>query len=168
MPHSLPYNPFRLSGADSAQLAQKKQELDKLSEQRRKFAEEFEKFDAFQHKKKESMEKLTGELFIHEMAAAGHQSEPTTPPERRLQNYSGGFPYSSSTLTSPPGYDNRTSRSGSTLTSPPSELAQTHHNHINNDMLPSKSVPNSRRGSNDRISAYNTDFGIASKRAPAA
>lgn len=140
-----------------------------MNEQRRKFAEEIEKFDAFQHKKKESMEKLTGELFIHEMAAAGHQSEPTTPPDRRIQNYSSaGFPYSSSTLTSPPIFDNRTSRSGSTLTSPPSELAQTHHNHINNDMLPSKSVPSSRRGSSDRMSAYNTDMGFASKRAPVA
>ena len=88
---------------------------------------------------------------------AGHQSEPTTPPEYRDQFpsvFSRNNRYSMSSLASPPGLNNRSSRSGSQLTSPPSEIAQTLHNHINSDTLPSKSVPGSRRGSSDRVSVY--------------
>ena len=103
---------------------------------------------------------------------AGHQSEPTTPPEYRDQVHNTVFPrnnrYSSSSLASPPGLNPRSSRSGSILTSPPSELAQTLHNHINNDTLPSKSVPGSRRGSNDKISAYSSEMSGTSQRATAA
>lgn len=123
-----------------------------------------------QAREKEHLDLLTQELLHHEMATA--QSEPTTPPEYRDQSYPSLFSrnnrYSSSSLTSPPGLNTRTSRSGSVLTSPPSELAQTHHNHINNDMLPSKSVPGSRRGSNDKISSYAVDISSMTKRAPAA
>lgn len=128
-----------------------------------------------QAREKEHLEMLTQELLHHEMATAGpagHQSEPTTPPEYRDQGYPSLFSrnnrYSSSSLTSPPGLNTRTSRSGSVLTSPPSEIGQTYHNHINNDMLPSKSVPGSRRGSNDKISSYATDVSTMSKRGPTA
>ena len=90
--------------------------------------------------------------------SAGYQSEPTTPPEYRDQGYPSVFGrsnrYSSSSLTSPPGLSVRSHRSGSQLTSPPSELASTLHNHGNSDTMPSKSVPGSRRGSNDRVTAY--------------
>ena len=106
--------------------------------------------------------------------SAGHQSEPTTPPEYREYAYpsSSVFArtnrYSSSSLASPPGLNNRSSRSGSVLTSPPpTELAQTLHNHISSDTLPSKSVPGSRRGSNDRVSAYLPELSSISQR-PAA
>ena len=85
----------------------------------------------------------------------GYQSEPTTPPEYRDQVFSSVFPsrpnrFSSSSLTSPPGLGVRSHRSGSQLTSPPSELRSTQYT----DGIPSKSVPGSRRGSNDRATAY--------------
>jgi hypothetical protein len=86
----------------------------------------------------------------------GHQSEPTTPPEYRDTN--SGFPsvfsrpnrYSTSSLTSvasPPGLYNRPGRSGSQLTSPPSGIMQSRH--VMDDKLPSKSVPGSRRNSDE-------------------
>ena len=105
--------------------------------------------------------------------SAGHQSEPTTPPEYREYAYpsSSVFArtnrYSTSSLASPPGLNNRSSRSGSVLTSQPTELAQTLHNHISSDTLPSKSVPGSRRGSNDKVSAYLPELSSISQR-PAA
>lgn len=89
----------------------------------------------------------------------GYQSEPTTPPEHRDQVFPSAFSartnrYSSSSLTSPPGFGNRSQRSGSQLTSPPTELTQSIYNSGNSEGMPSKSVPGSRRGSNDRVTAY--------------
>lgn len=87
-------------------------------------------------------------------SATGHQSEPTTPPEYRDTN--SGFPsvfsrpnrYSTSSLTSPPGLYNRPGRSGSQLTSPQSGILQSSRL-LMDDKLPSKSVPGSRRNSDE-------------------
>lgn len=88
----------------------------------------------------------------------GHQSEPTTPPEYRDSN--SGFPtmfsrpnrYSTSSLTSPPGLFNRPGRSGSQLASPPSGLVQqqqTNYGFGEPMLMPSRSVPGTRRNSDD-------------------
>jgi hypothetical protein len=82
----------------------------------------------------------------------GHQSEPTTPPEYR--ETSSGFPsifsrpnrYSTSSLTSPQGIFNRPARSGSLLTSP---LSGTLPSRFPFDDAPSRSVPSSRRNSDE-------------------
>jgi len=120
---------------------------------------------------KEELELLTQD-FQQAGLGPGHQSEPTTPPEYRDHVYPSSVfarsnRYSSSSITSPPGL-NRSSRSGSQLTSPPSELAQTLHNHINSDTLPSKSVPGSRRGSNEGVRAYVPETNGSSRRSAAA
>ena len=98
----------------------------------------------------------------------GHPSEPTPPPEYRDQVfpsiYSRRNRYSSSSLVSPPGLNNRLSRSGSQVTSPPNEPIQSQQGLNESDKLPSKSVPGSRRGSNDRVSSYMTDSGIFGQR----
>lgn len=85
----------------------------------------------------------------------GHQSEPTTPPEYR--ETSSGFPtvfsrpnrYSTSSITSPLAgfYNNRPSRSGSQLTSPQFGIQASRY--TMDDKLPSKSVPGSRRNSDE-------------------
>lgn len=88
-----------------------------------------------------------------EIRIAGHQSEPTTPPEYR--DNPTGFPsifsqpnrYSTSSLASPPGF-NRPARSGSQLTSPPSGLVQSQYG-FSNRPVPSRSDPNTRRNSDD-------------------
>lgn len=120
---------------------------------------------------KEALDRMT-EDFHQTGMGPGHQSEPTTPPEYRDHAYPASVfarsnRYSSSSITSPPGL-NRSSRSGSQLTSPPSELAQTLHNHINSDTLPSKSVPGSRRGSNEGVRAYIPETNGSSRRSAAA
>ncbi len=141
-----------------------------LREQRRRFEAELEIFNMQQAKEKQELDQMAQELHRVNLSA-GHQSEPTTPPEYRDHVYPSVFSrtnrYSSSSLTSPPGL-NRTSRSGSQLTSPPSELAQTLHNHISSDTLPSKSVPGSRRGSSDKIAGYVPDFSTTAQRGGAA
>jgi len=141
-----------------------------LREQRRRFDAELEIFNMQQAKEKQELDQMAQELHRVNLST-GHQSEPTTPPEYRDHGYPSVFSrtnrYSSSSLTSPPGL-NRTSRSGSQLTSPPSELAQTLHNHINSDTLPSKTVPGSRRGSSDRIAGYVPEISSTTQRGGAA
>ncbi|KAI9673311.1 MAG: hypothetical protein M1829_004077 [Trizodia sp. TS-e1964] len=104
-------------------LEKKRQEYEMLKEQRRRFAAEMKLIDLQQRR---------GEQEILEMAeslgrvnSAGHQSEPTTPPEYT----DSGFPtvlsrpnrYSTSSLISPPTFGARAARSASQITSPPSE-----------------------------------------------
>src|ERR1051326_7870806 len=91
---------------------------------------------------------------------SGHQSEPTTPPEYRENGYSNNnsnnntiYPrtnrFSSASLASPPGLaSNRQSRSCSQITSPPQATSQS-VSHI-----PSKSVPGSRRNSDEEEDSY--------------
>lgn len=82
----------------------------------------------------------------------GRQSEPTTPPEYREPP---GFPsmfsrpnrYSTSSLASPPGIFNRPARSGSQLASPQAGILQPRF--AFDDQLPSRSVPGSRRNSDE-------------------
>ncbi len=89
----------------------------------------------------------------HTVTAAGHQSEPSTPPEYR--ETSSGFPtvfsrpnrYSTSSLTSPPGLYTRPGRSGSQLTSPQSSIVPSRF--VMDDKMPSRSVPGSRRNSDE-------------------
>ena len=128
-------------------------------------------FNQQQAAEKEELDRMTKDLQQSSLNA-GHQSEPTTPPEYRDSSFGSTFGRSnrystSSIITSPPGL-NRSSRSGSQLTSPPSELAQTLQNHVNSDMLPSKSVPGSRRGSNEGIRAYVPETNGTSRRNAAA
>lgn len=128
-----------------------------LREQRRRFEVEFELFNLQQAREEEELDQMALDLQTTTLSS-GHQSEPTTPPEHRDHGFPSVFSrnnrYSASSLASPPGLNSRPGRSGSQITSPPTEIAQTLHNHINSDTLPSKSVPGSRRGSNDRVSVY--------------
>ncbi|KAI4206974.1 MAG: hypothetical protein LQ346_000806 [Caloplaca aetnensis] len=150
-------------------LEKKRMELELLQEQRKMFNKEMERLSLQTAREKQELDQMTQDLQRANLGA-GHQSEPTTPPEYRDQFpsvFSRNNRYSMSSLASPPGLNNRSSRSGSQLTSPPSEIAQTLHNHINSDTLPSKSVPGSRRGSNDRVSVYMPDPSTAGQRGPA-
>lgn len=148
-------------------MEKKRQEYELLAEKRKQHAALMVDFQNRETRHKEELDRMTLDL---ERASynTGHQSEPTTPPEYRDPAFPSVFArsnrYSSSSITSPPGLNTRSSRSGSQLTSPPSELAQTIHSSINSDTLPSKSVPGSRRGSNDRASAYVPETNGTSRR----
>ncbi|KAL9606417.1 MAG: hypothetical protein Q9179_000437 [Wetmoreana sp. 5 TL-2023] len=147
-------------------LEKKRLELELLQEQRKIFNKEMERLSAQTAREKQELDQMTQDLHRVSMAP-GHQSEPTTPPEYRDQ-FPSVFPrnnrYSTSSLASPPGLNNRSSRSGSQLTSPPSEVTQPLQSGGSSSTLPSKSVPGSRRGSNDRVSAYIPESAAASQR----
>lgn len=152
---------------NTLQVEKKRQEYEALQERRRRFEAQMVLFNQQQALEKEELDRMTQDL-QQVSGLAGHVSEPTTPPEYRDHVLPSGIfarsnRYSTSSITSPPGL-NRSSRSGSQLTSPPSELAQTLHNHINSDTLPSKSVPGSRRGSNEGVRAYVPETNGTSRR----
>ncbi|KAI4161670.1 MAG: hypothetical protein LQ342_004678 [Letrouitia transgressa] len=151
------------SGEASSTYEKKKVDYEKMKEQQKQFEQEF--------KRLEQQEKRELDIMAQDLTKinlSGHQSEPTTPPEYHDQvspsTYSRHNRYSTPNLTSPPGLYNRSGRSGSQITSPPAELAQTLHNHISSDTLPSKSVPGSRRGSNDRVPIYVPEVSLPSNR----
>ncbi|KAJ6783459.1 hypothetical protein PWT90_04364 [Aphanocladium album] len=138
-----------LSHDYSSHIEQKKLEYERIREQRRRFELEMQKLDQQQRREAQELAQMEEEI----VRLGGHQSEPTTPPEYRDHN--SGFPsmfsrpnrYSTSSLTSPPGLFNRPGRSGSQVTSPPSGIMQPRYGY--DEPLPSRSVPTTRRNSDD-------------------
>ncbi|KAL9480690.1 hypothetical protein ACSS6W_005476 [Trichoderma asperelloides] len=135
------------------QLIEKKRlEYERIREQRRLFEIEMHALD--QKQRREALELVRMEEEMNRFA--GHQSEPTTPPEYR--NTNNGFPsifsrpnrFSTSSITSPPGLFGRPARSGSLLDSPvhgTSSLQQSYG--LDDAQVPSRSVPITRRNSDD-------------------
>ncbi|TAQ84904.1 hypothetical protein B7494_g6776 [Chlorociboria aeruginascens] len=133
----------------------KKLEYERLREQKRRFEAEMQLLDLQQRREEQELAQMQEDLgrTNNNSTTGGHQSEPTTPPEYRETN--SGFPsvfsrpnrYSTSSLTSPPGLYTRSGRSGSQLTSPQSGILPSRL--IMDDKLPSKSVPGSRRNSDE-------------------
>ncbi|KAH7413111.1 armadillo-type protein [Cadophora sp. MPI-SDFR-AT-0126] len=134
-------------------LEKKKLEYERLREQKRRFEAEMQLLDLQQRREEQELAQMQEDLGRGNNPNAGHQSEPTTPPEYRESN--SGFPtvfsrpnrYSTSSLQSPPGIYNRPGRSGSQLTSPQGGIIQSRL--MMDDKLPSKSVPGSRRNSDE-------------------
>ncbi|KAK7415829.1 hypothetical protein QQX98_005611 [Neonectria punicea] len=144
-----PDQPQDYNTMHKVQLIEKKKiEYERIREQRRRFELEMQKLD--QQQRREALELAQMEEEVGRLG--GHQSEPTTPPEYRDNS---GFPsmfsrpnrYSTSSLTSPPGLFNRPARSGSQLASPQSGIMQTRFGY--EDQMPSRSVPTTRRNSDD-------------------
>ncbi|KXJ96878.1 armadillo-type protein [Microdochium bolleyi] len=139
-------------------LEKKKLEYERLREQKRRFEAEMQKLDQQQLREEYDIAQMQEDLGRgNTLTITGHQSEPTTPPEYRETSF--GFPtafsrpnrYSMSSLASPPGLFNRSSRPGSQLTSPPSGLSQSQSQarFSYGDYLPSHSMPTTRRNSDD-------------------
>jgi len=131
-------------------------EYEKIREQKRLFEAEMQKLEQQQRRGEQELAAMQEDLGMGRMGAnslAGHQSEPTTPPEYR--ETTSGFPtmfsrpnrYSTSSLTSPPGLYTRPGRSGSQLASPQSGIM--HSRFAVDDHLPARSVPGSRRNSDE-------------------
>ncbi|OTA54927.1 ARM repeat-containing protein [Hypoxylon sp. EC38] len=136
-------------------LEKKKIEYEKLREQKRRFEAEMHKLDQQQRRDEFDIAQMQEDLGRGSgIGMTGHQSEPTTPPEYR--ETSSGFPtmfsrpnrYSTPSLglVSPPGLFTRPGRSGSQLASPQSGILQSR---FFDDPLPSRSVPGSRRNSDE-------------------
>ncbi|KAI0163224.1 armadillo-type protein [Pestalotiopsis sp. NC0098] len=138
-------------------LNKKKQEYDTLMEQKRRFEAEMKKFELQQRQEEAELRQMEKDLAKNNtiFGLTGHQSEPTTPPEYRESN---GFPtmfsrpnrYSLSSLTSPQGLYSRSARSGSQLQSPQSGIMPSQSRAFAfDDHLPSRSVPGTRRNSDE-------------------
>lgn len=138
------------------QLEKKRLEYEKLKDHRRRFEAEMIQLAAQEQEREMELVQMADDIrFLGNNNMAGHQSEPTTPPEYREST--SGFPsifsrpnrYSTSSLTSAPGLVllNRPGRSGSQLASPQSAIMQSHF--ALDDQLPSRSVPSSRRNSDE-------------------
>lgn len=143
-------------------LEKKKLEYEYLREQRRRFEAEMELLDLQSKREEDDIHRLSHE--INRFSVSGHQSEPTTPPEYRDNGFPSAFSrpnrFSISSIASPPGMGTtRASRSGSQIASPPSVsstqgTATTH--------IPSKSVPGSRRNSDEEAEDDSYDYDLAS------
>jgi hypothetical protein len=127
-----------------SQLQKRKEEYESLREKRNLFQSALEHFDATN---KEELQRL--EYDIRKLSMSGHQSEPTTPPEYRENGLTNGNRVnrlSLASLTSTPGIGSiaspRTTRSGS-------QSVNTPFSHSTANTLPSYSVPQSRRGSDE-------------------
>ncbi|KAH8178150.1 pumilio-family RNA binding repeat domain-containing protein [Sarocladium implicatum] len=135
-------------------IEKKKQEYERIREQRMRFERQMMQLEAAQRREAAELAKMEEEMG----RIGGHQSEPTTPPE---YHDSSGFPslfsrpnrYSTSSLTSPPGFYNRAARSGSQLASPPAGVMMNSNgfgfDSQSQQHMPSRSVPGTRRNSDD-------------------
>ncbi|KAF2660195.1 ARM repeat-containing protein [Lophiostoma macrostomum CBS 122681] len=128
-------------------LEKKKLEYEYLKEQRRRFEAEMELIDLQTRRDEAEIHRLSSDIQY------GKHSQPTTPPEYSNSN---GFPtalsrpnrFSMSSIT--PGTTTpRGNRSGSQITSPPSGQG--------NGYLPSKSMPGSRRNSDEDGDDFDND-----------
>lgn len=122
--------------------------MERIREQRRQFEIKVQMLEEASQREAQEFAQMEEEL----RRVTGHQSEPTTPPD----HYSAGFPtafsrpsrLSMSQLSSPPGFQNRPFRSGSQAIALPSTMGQSRY--AWNDTLPSRSVPTTRRNSDDK------------------
>ncbi|KAF2205397.1 ARM repeat-containing protein [Delitschia confertaspora ATCC 74209] len=137
-------------------LERKKLEYEYLKEQKRRFEAEMELIDMQSKQDEAEITRLSSDIKY------GKHSQPTTPPEYSDIN---GFPtalshphrFSISSIASPPGMGTSTprgSRSGSQLMSPPSVSSKSTQPSTAGSFLPSKSVPGSRRGSDEDSDSY--------------
>ena len=124
-----------------------------MKEQKRRFEAEMELIDLQSRREEEEIHRLSSDIQY------GKHSQPTTPPEYSDSN---GFPtalsrpnrFSMSSIT--PGMSTpRGSRSGSHVTSPPSSTHGTQG--TANGYLPSKSMPGSRRNSDEEGDEFEHD-----------
>ncbi|KAH0537041.1 hypothetical protein FGG08_006139 [Glutinoglossum americanum] len=133
----------------SSSLEKKRIEYELLKERRRKFEADMQLMDLQQRKEEQEISQIA-EALNRASRSSGHQSEPTTPPEHRDSGFPSLFShsnrFSTSSIVTPPGIFNRLGRSGSQLITPPSELAQSQGT---GSKMPSKSVPGSRRNSDE-------------------
>jgi hypothetical protein len=124
----------------------KRQHIEYMREQRRRFEEDMKLLDMQHEKEKQEMDQLARDLA--KAGLSGPVSEPTTPPEYRENGFAGAFTrptrFSTSSVTSSPGFFNVFAPSQ--VTSPPSQTthssAQTPTNRFS-----VHSVPGSRRNS---------------------
>lgn len=141
-------------------MQRRKEEYELLREQRFRYQTALETFDA---NNMNELQRLESD--IRKLSMGGHQSEPTTPPEYRENSLVNGNRVnrlSLASMTSAPGIGSiaspRATRSGS-------QSVNTPFSHSTASNLPSFSVPQSRRGSDEEEDSFSSlDFTAVSRR----
>lgn len=127
-----------------SQFEKKRQHIEYMREQKRRFEEDMKLLDMQHEKEKQEMDQLARDLA--KAGVSGPVSEPTTPPEYRESAGSSAFSrpsrFSTSSVTSSPGFFN--AFASSHLTSPQTSSHTTHHSV---DRFTGHSLPSSRRNS---------------------
>jgi hypothetical protein len=130
--------------SDCSQFEKKRQHLEFMREQKRRFEEDMKLLDMQHEKEKIEMDQLARDLA--KVGLSGPVSEPTTPPEYRDAPVSTAISrpgrFSTSSVTSSPGFFD--AFAGSQLTSP---QAPAHSAHGSVDRFAGHSLPASRRNS---------------------
>lgn len=135
--------------ANSSQAERKARQYEELLAQQRPIQAQMALIDPETRREVDEVRRMEQDITRF---TSGVLSEPTTPPEYHSSAYptfvSRPNRYSSTSMASPPGLSNRTSRSGSQLTSPPTSFARP----VTSQVImqnPSQSVPGSRRNSDE-------------------
>jgi hypothetical protein len=139
------------------QYEKKRQQIEQVREQKRKFEAQMKLLDLQEQRLQQStntsdMEHLA-RGFGRANLAGGPVSEPTTPPDYADAGFPTSFSrpnrFSINSVTSPPGLNNRFSQSSSQLASSPSGIV---NGRFPSQKPPAKSMPGSRRNSEGRNS----------------
>jgi len=141
---------------DRQQSEKKARQYEELLAQQRRIQAQMAMIDPDTRREVDEHQRLEQDIT---MFTTGHQSEPNTPPEyySSVNNYTARpNRFSASSLTSPPGLQARPHRT-SQLSSPPVTYTRPFTSHATSTM-PSKSVPASRRGSDEEEEEHNYGF----------
>ncbi|KAI9931505.1 hypothetical protein MW887_010080 [Aspergillus wentii] len=141
----LEFTPLSPSSHSLVPFEKKRQHIEYMREQKKRFEEDMKLLDLQHEKEKQEMDQLARDLA--KAGLSGPVSEPTTPPEYRENGFPGGFTrptrFSTSSVTSSPGFFNVFAPSGVTSPSQVNHAsAQTPTNRFS-----VHSVPGSRRNS---------------------
>ncbi|THZ08097.1 ARM repeat-containing protein [Aureobasidium pullulans] len=144
--HSGSYIPGT-SGTDVSQTERKTRQYEELLAQQRRIQAQMAMIDPETRREVDEQQKLEQDIT---MFTTGHLSEPTTPPDYYSSiNRVHSARLSTASMASPPGFPTRPSRSGSQLTSPHAAFSRPVTSHTHTSSIPSRSVPASRRGSDE-------------------
>ena len=133
-----------------SQMEKKRQHIEYMREQRRLFEEDMKLLDMQHEKEKQEMDQLARDLA--RAGVSGPVSEPTTPPESeyRENGLPGGFArptrFSTSSVTSSPGFFNVFAPSQTQVTSP-TQMSSNNGGQTPTNRFSVHSVPGSRRNS---------------------
>ncbi|THY35428.1 ARM repeat-containing protein [Aureobasidium pullulans] len=125
----------------------KTRQYEELLAQQRRIQAQMAMIDPETRREVDEQQKLEQDIT---MFTTGHLSEPTTPPDYYSSvNRVHSARLSAASMASPPGFPTRPSRSGSQLTSPHAAFSRPVTSHTHTSSIPSRSVPASRRGSDE-------------------
>lgn len=162
--HSNSYIPS-LTDTNTPQSERKARQYEELLAQQRRIQAQMAMIDPETRREVDEHQRLEQDI---SMFTSGHLSEPTTPPEYYSSvNRVHSARLSTASLASPPGFPTRPSRPGSQLASPQTTFSRPVTSHVHSTSIPSRSVPASRRGSDEDDEDTSFSFADMNHRAAA-